>query len=245
MNIEIKKAYITQYRIAIQKRYDFDFLQSQSYNELTRLAPDKIKELCNFFLENVYPSFESRELRDIALESLAGILKTPSKLWPLMKGLTFKSLGILGKDTLYTLQIALTVIATYLNSLKIEEVLFAKAEKLKINPEEMSELTLQKLIASIDSKEMLLFLDRTLSLFHSISDSRVIIKAITLMEEAQKIMAQNSKYSDQERRGLDFGLNLLRQGNEMFFSLSEDETKLVLRGIELVERDWYRQCCSL
>jgi len=235
---KLRTALIEAYWKELQGRYETENVQR--FEDLASVAPEKIEELRSFFLYYIYPPADRRSERDEAFNNLSTVLKSPRKLWPLM-GQAFSSVFKLGRMITRALKAAYYTLDCYFESQSLERKMLAAAKERGATPKEIHDRAfLHEIVRAVPESKVMRFQKEVVQLFHSLADTELLKSTLEIMEDSLKIMeSQTDLYSEPERMGLQYGLDLLRAGYELFLQLDETEVRLVLDGIDKIEKDWY------
>ena len=243
MESPFREPLINAYRRELKKRYQRENIER--FPALANFSKDKTEPLAQFFLEYVYPPFSQRIQRDQALSALVGVLKSPSKLWPL-RGMALRSIGRLAWDLGTAFKVAFRSIEVYLKSLDLEKLMLEEAQKLWVGPMEIvknEKACIEKIMTRLAPPKVTRFQKDIFTLFRLLANSILLAKVIETMRTSQSIMGKNPHiYSEKEKAGLGYGLKMLEAGRRLFCKLDAKEVKLVLHAIRLVEEDWYKGC---
>lgn len=237
----LHQALIQSYRQALKNRYTPVYVHR--FKELSGLSPAKLEALYHYCSEYFYPDIANRTQRDRALEALGHILKSPHRLWHFM-GVILHAFGKLGWQLAPALKIAFQTLETYLGSQELEKLMLERARKQKRKPKDLEKQEiLEALVAKLPQKRVIRFQKKLLTLFRFLAQEQLIKEIISLLNKAQSVMKEK-KYSCFEQEGLGYGIKMLEAGYALFRQLSATEVPLVIKGIELIENDWYTKILS-
>lgn len=239
MNDRLKAAVIEAYRGELSRRYSE--ANVRRFPELETIPVEVIGRLRDFFLQYIYPTPESRGMRDSSFDEMGNVLKSPRKLWPLF-GTAVSSLWKLGGHIGAAIQAGLRTLEAYIESKRLERAMIEIALKENVAPEDFRKPeTVAHTVRMIPKKKVVRFQKDMLLLFESLANVELLESSLGILKDSRKIMAGRPQtYNERELAGLDFGLELLTGGYELFRSLSPEEVRVVLRGIDLIEKDWYQ-----
>lgn len=87
---------------------------------------------------------------------------------------------------------------------------------------------------------MLIFRNEILKLFEHLSNVKLLEATVEIMDNSKELMeSRPDLYHEEELAGFTLGHEVLRRGLELFQSLKKSEFPIIIRGIEVVEIDWY------
>ncbi|MEQ9365406.1 MAG: hypothetical protein RIF32_14260 [Leptospirales bacterium] len=240
LKLRLKAAVIEAYRGELSRRYSEENVRR--FPELAAIPVDTILRLRDFFLKYIYPTPESRGVRDSSFDEMGNVLKSPRKLWPLF-GTAVSSIWKLGGHIGAAIQAGLRTLEAYIESKRLEQTMIDIALAEGIAPEDFKNRdTVAGTVRLIPKKKVVRFQKDMLLLFESLANVELLKSSLGILRDSRKIMAGRPKtYSERELAGLDFGLELLQGGYDLFQSLSAAEVEVVLLGIDRIEKDWYQK----
>ncbi len=237
----MKQEIIRTYRKALERRYQIENLRR--FPDLHLLIKEDVDMLRLFFIEYIYPIPAQRERRDEALDALLGILKSKRKLWPLFTTTLRSVVGVMGKDFLSITNAAFHTVESYKKSVDFENLLFKEAQKEKLFADNINEAILKNLVYNLPTKKVIQFQKEIFTLFSTLSNSHLLQKMISIMKICEEaIQKKQNLYTKKEIEGISHGLMMLSSAYELFCQLSPEKVNTILKGIRLVEEDWYQKC---
>ena len=91
----------------------------------------------------------------------------------------------------------------------------------------------------IESK-LIEYAQKILKLFEHLSNVKLIQATVEIMDNSKALMeSRPDLYHEEELAGFTLGHDVLTRGLELFQSLKKSEFPIIIRGIEVVEIDWY------
>ena len=79
-----------------------------------------------------------------------------------------------------------------------------------------------------------------MKLFEHLSNVKLIQATVEIMDNSKALMeSRPDLYHEEELAGFTLGHDVLTRGLELFQSLKKSEFPIIIRGIEVVEIDWY------
>ncbi|MCZ8341842.1 MAG: hypothetical protein O9301_02320 [Leptospira sp.] len=234
---------IESYQQSLVRRYSKDALEM--YPKFQSIKREKIDSLIQFFLDHLYPKYEERLVLDRAFDSLAGFVNNPSKIWGILGNLAM-SIFRFGKHFPIALKAGLSALHSYITAHQFEESLVSELSN-SLNPDEILNTPegMERLIAKIPKEKADAFRKDIGSLFKIFSDEELVKKIILIMEDILVRMAgKTSVYTEDDKRGIGLGIQILKEGRDIFDHLSKEEINLILQAIDEIERDFYLKACE-
>ncbi len=227
---------IDKYRESIKQRYDFGHL-SEQFVLSSQLDEEVIEAMRNYFLECLYPTAEERRTVDIAFDSLRSFVRHPAKTWALlgnMAGAIFR----FGTQFPQAIRAGVVSLESYLDAKHFENRLLKAALREQMSVP-LTDEQFEKCIADIPRKEIEIFTGHILSLFQSMANTLLLKKTIAIMEDVlSKIKKRKDIYSEEDVKGIELGINILRRGYELFKDYPESLKMEVITTIKENEK-WY------
>lgn len=232
---DYKNAFIDTYRIAIEKRYQVEYLRknfdlSEAYNEAD------VERVRSFFLTYVYPNSVTRGELDKAFESLSQFVKNPSIILFLignMAGAAWRFGFMLPK----ALKTAASALRSYVDAKAFEK----HAVKILIQNKESLPLTVESLTACIQqmkTEDIMQFIEDIKTLLHALTDDKLVSKTAEVLEEVISIMKHKKDFTAHDISGIEFGLQILKNGLEIFKNFSSEQKNEIVDLIIQVEEDF-------
>lgn len=244
MMTPLRAKVIDAYREELRKRYSVENVSR--FPNMRRLNAEIVEELREFFLTLIYTDSATRETFDAAFENLGSVLRNPRKLMPFMTT-AISSLWKLGTQFPAAVSAGWRTLEAYLETRRLEKTMIEVLEKL-LQTKSISDLASYRLISGdfrtmitgIPLKEVERFQGDTVLFFESLSNKKLLRSTIEIMQESLSIMDnRRALYSPEERAGLDYGYKVLAEGYRLFEKLNDEEIKIILEGIVVIEKDWY------
>jgi len=227
---------IDKYRESIELRYNYEHLSGQ-FVLSSQLDEVVVTALRSYFLNCLYPTAEERHKLDHAFESLRTFVKHPAKTWALlgnMAGAIFK----FGMQFPQALKAGVVSLESYLHAKRFENDLLEAAVRMKLEMP-LSNEQFERCIAEIPRKDIEAFTADVVSLFRSMSNTVLLKRTISIMNDVlEKIRSKPELYSEDDAAGILLGINLLRQGYELFKDYPESLKTEILVTIRENEA-WY------
>lgn len=237
-DILLKHAIIDVYREQLRLRYLPE--NCRRFKELKPISDAKLDALRDYFLECIYPSSQDRDRLDDAFDRMGDIIKSPKRLMPLMT-LALRSVWKLGRMFPSAVGAGRNTLEAYLETRKIEARLIEYARKNKLTPEDVAQHeNMVKMVADLPEEEMLRFRNEILNLFRHLSNVKLLEATVDIMNNSKQLMeSRPDLYDEEELAGFHLGHEVLTRGLKLFQSLKTSEFPVIVRGIEVVEIDWY------
>ena len=232
---EILKDIIEGYRNSIRERYQYHKLKHR-YNIPETIHEETVVGFRDFFLDYVYPDFEKRMELENAFKSLDDYIKYPQKLIQVLLD-TSKLLFIYGRHLPKILSTGLKALKSFRAATTFETTFIEQAIENNIQPP-YDLAKIDRLISLLSKEEIEDFIETTQSLFETLHNKALMKKIIEIIEYLIGIMKKDKKaYSKNQVKGLEFGLEALKEGNKLFNSLSQRGQELLITLITKIERD--------
>ena len=232
---EILNGVIIGFRNLINERYQYTELQAK-YDLPESLDVERMELYRDFFLEQVYPHPEKRELLDEAFKSLDNYLTHPDK----MMRIVFDSAAILfkhGSSVPKLLSAGMKAFRSFRTATEFEAKLVRKARKSGKAPPYSND-DVNEFIVSLRKKEIDDFVANTTALLELLYDRRLMREVLQILSELIAKMKRSPRsYSQTEIDGLQIGFDMLKEGNHLFDSLPQSDQRKVLNIIIAIEVD--------
>lgn len=234
-NKEILDGVIIGFRNLINGRYQFENIRSQ-YDIPESFNEDRIERYRHFFLDQVYPHPEKRELLDEAFRSLDNYLTHPDKLVRILLD-SFAVVLKHGRSIPRLMGAGMKAFRSFRIATEFEEKLVRKAKSSgKLPP--YSEDDINSFIKSLRRKEIDEFIVNTKALLELLYDRALVREIIVMINELIfKMKKSRRTYSDAEIGGLEIGLEMLNEGNKLFDELSREDQLRIFDIIIEIEVD--------
>lgn len=234
---------IESYQQSLVRRYSDEALRA--YPKFQSIKREKIDSLIQFFLDHLYPKYEERLVLDNAFDSLAGFVNNPSKIWGILGNLAM-SIFRFGKHFPMALKAGLSALHSYITAHQFEDSLVSELSGSQ-NPDEILNTPegMERLIAKIPKEKADAFRKDIGALFKIFSDEALVKKIILIMEDILvKMEGKTSVYTEADKKGIGLGIQILKEGRQIFDRLSKGEIDLILQAIDEIERDFYLRACE-
>lgn len=226
---------IEGYRKSISQRYQYQNINSK-YEIPDSINEEMVNSIRSYFLNYVYPDSKKRDELNEAFKSLDNYTRHPEKLIRILVD-SARLLFSHGRHLPKILKSGLKAMNTFKAATNFENKLVDAAIKYKIEPPyNLSKIN--TLIKSLSRKEILHFIDSSISLFEILHDQHLIEKIREVIQTIIDIMRKKQKsYSINEIRGLEIGLEMLNEGNSLFNQLTTEDQKIFVPFIVNIEQD--------
>ncbi|MCB1177544.1 MAG: hypothetical protein KDK36_08210 [Leptospiraceae bacterium] len=235
---------IEAYRKSLVRRYSEENLKN--YPKFAKLDRKIIDKLVKYFLELLYPPHETRLELDNAFKSLGSFINTPAKFFGVMGNLGYAVIKF-GKLLISAIHAGISALKGYLAAHKFESHLFESALPLIREGKDISdEKIFDSLIGTIPEEEATAFRKQVVRLFEILSEKELLLKIQEVMLHVIEKMEKKSKvYSKDEIKGIRMGYGIIESGKILFEELSLEEIKIILSGIDTIEKDYYEKAAGL
>ena len=231
---EILDGVIIGFRNLINDRYQYANISSK-YDIPESFDEVRVARYRAFFLEQVYPHPEKRELLDAAFDSLDNYLKHPEKLVRIL----FDSAAIVfrhGRSIPRLMSAGIKAFKSFRIATDFEDKLVRKAKSSGKLPPYSSE-DVNSFITALRRKDIDEFIVNTKALLELLYDRALVQEIIQIIKELiARMQKSRNGYTDAEIDGLKIGLDMLTDGNMLFDQLSkEDQRRIfdIIIGIEV------------
>ncbi len=234
-NDEILHGVIVGFRNLIKDRYQYEKIAAK-YDIPDSFDEDRMNRYRDFFLEQMYPTPEDREVLNDAFASLDNYLTHPDKLLKIL----FDSAAIVfrhGKSIPKLMGAGIKGFRSFRTATGFEEKLVRKAKSSgKLPP--YSNDDINSFIKALRRKEIDGFIENVRDLLEILYDRALVREIITITQELIKRMKKSPRrYSEAEIAGLEVGMNMMIEGNKLFDELSRDDQLRIFDIIIHIEVD--------
>lgn len=233
---EILDGVIIGFRNLISERYQYENI-SGKYDIPDSFDAERVDRYRHFFLEQVYPDPEKRELLDEAFNSLDNYLRNPDKLVRIL----LDSVSVVlrhGRSIPRLMGAGMKAFRSFRIATAFEEKLIRKAKSSgKLPP--YSKEDINSFITALRRTEIDDFIDNTRALLELLYDRALVREIIKIINELiAKMKKSRTTYSDAEIGGLEIGLEMLTEGNKLFDELSREDQLRIFDIIIHIEVDY-------
>ncbi|MEM7179844.1 MAG: hypothetical protein AAF518_02950 [Spirochaetota bacterium] len=235
---------INAYRESLVRRYSEENISR--FPQLQQVEREVIDRLVYYFLELLYPEYETRIELDNAFRSLAGFVKSPRKFLGIVGNMGYAIMKF-GKHLLSGIKAGSAALSSYVTAHRFENTLFGYAEPMiRAGVDLQEEEQFNLLVAKISYQEADEFRKNIVSLFKTLANRPLLEKIILINEHViEKMKAATHIYSQTEIKGIEMGLDILKRGKVVFAELPEETVAIILRGIDTVEKDFFDRAYAL
>lgn len=232
---ETHRDIIYAYREVIKKRYDYAVLRQRD-DLPASFTEEKIGRFKEYFLTRLYPVPEVREELNDTFANLDTYVKQPNKLLRLLMdsgALLFKY----GRHLPKILQAGIKAMQSFSQATVFEDKLVEKANNISYE-RPLSAEQVNGLIRSLSRKDIEKFIDSSQILFETLQDRKLVKKIKEIIQHLiQKMKNRPNIYSEKELKGLEMGLAIISEGDELFEQLNPVDQKRVFALIVNLERE--------
>lgn len=232
---EIFNGVIIGFRQLVKDRYQYEQI-SQKYDIPESFDEDRMNRYRDFFLEQMYPEPEKREVLNDAFHSLDNYLTHPDKLVRIL----FDSAAIVlrhGRSIPKLMGAGFKGFRSFRTATGFEEKLVRKAKKSgKLPP--YSNDDINSFIKALRRKEIDGFIANVRDLLEILYDRALVREIITITRELiARMKKAKGRYDASEIAGLEVGLEMLVEGNKLFDELSRQDQLRIFDIIIQIEVD--------
>ena len=232
---EILQDIIEGYRDSIRERYQYQNIK-QHYTIPETINEETVVLLRNFFLDYIYPDFEKRSELDEAFKSLDEYIKRPQSLLRIVLD-TSRLIFTYGRHLPKVLHTGLKALKSFRAAAKFENSFVEEAIKNQMEPP-YDVQKINRLINLLPREEIEEFIETSQSLFETLHNKALIKKIVEIIEYVILVMRKKEEfYTSSQIKGLEFGLEVLKEGNTLFNTLTESDQELLIALITRMERD--------
>lgn len=232
---EIIDAIIIGFRNLINDRYQYENIVGK-YSIPASLDEERVERYRSFFLEQVYPHPEKRELLNEAFRSLDNYLTHPDRLVRIVMDSTAILLRH-GKSLPKLMGAGLKAFRSFRIATDFEAKLVRKAKASGKLPPYCND-DINSFIKALRRSEIDEFIENTRALLELLYDRALVREIIQVINELIARMRKKPKvYSETEIAGLEIGLELLTEGNRLFAELSPQDQHQIFNIIISIEVD--------
>ncbi len=228
-DVEMKYHLINKYRALVAERYEYKNVK-KNLKLPENITPEIVETLRQYFLGNLYPEPAQREKLDAAFTELENYVTNPLKVWDLLGNIT-SAIFKFGFQFPAAIKAGLISLEAYTSANHFENTLTAAALKKKLTLP-VSDKQFYDCLVSIPKKELYKFISELEQLFASFTDTNLLGKTISIMEDViAKMKAKNGMYSPNEIEAIELGLDIMRKGYELFIQYDDSMKKEILQLI--------------
>ena len=226
---------IEGYRNTIYQRYQYQNIKD-TYGVPESIDEETVNQLRNYFLNYMYPKYETRVALNEAFSSLDNYIKHPKKLLKILLDAT-KLLFRYGRHLPKILSSGLNAMKTFKAATDFENNLVDEAIKNNITaPYDL--LKIDALIKLLSRRDIEEFIQYSQSLFEILHDKALIEKIKEVIQYLIRIMKEKKdSYSLSEIKGLEIGLEMIHEGYKIFSLLAKKDQKNLVKLITDIEKD--------
>lgn len=232
---EILKEIIEGYRSTIYQRYQYQNIKDK-YRIPDSINEETVNQLRNYFLNYMYPEYNTRTELNEAFKSLDAYIKYPQKLLRVLLDAA-RLIFSYGRHLPKILNTGLKAMKSFRAATNFENNLVDEAIKNKIEvPYDLSKI--DALIKLLPHKEIENFIEISQSLFEILHDRILIQKIKEVIQYLIHVMSKNPElYSTSQIRGLEIGLEMIIEGDKLFNRLTKKDQRNLVYLITEIEKD--------
>lgn len=233
---EMKYHLIDKYREVVARRYEYETVAEnfELPEEIDRVVVETLK---SYFLESLYPEPAQREKLDAAFEELQNYVLHPGRITDLLGNIGSAILRF-GLQFPVAVKSGLSALEVHTSAKHFENSLLAGAKANNFTVPLTDEQFLVCL-RSIPRPQLEKFIDEVGGLFHSFSNTDLLGKTISIMDDVlERMYAKPDVYSANEVEAIELGREIIRRGHDLFLHLSDDTKNHILELVTANERDF-------
>jgi|TARA_R110002110_G_scaffold223984_7_gene437796 uncharacterized protein YdiU (UPF0061 family) len=232
---EVLEEIIEGYRNTIYQRYQYQIIKDK-YGLPESINEETVNQLRNYFLDYMYPENKTREELNEAFKSLDDYIKHPQKLLRILLDAA-KLIFRYGRHLPTILNSGLKAMKTFKAATHFENNLVDEAIKNKIEAP-YTQSKINTLIKLLSRKEIEEFIENSQTLFEILHDRILMQNIKEIIQYLINIMKKNvESYSVIEVKGLEIGLEMLTQGDNLFTQLTTEDQENLITLISEIEKD--------
>jgi hypothetical protein len=232
---EVLEEIIEGYRNTIYQRYQYQIIKDK-YRLPESINEETVNQLRNYFLDYMYPENKTREELNEAFKSLDDYIKHPQKLLRILLDAA-KLIFRYGRHLPTILNSGLKAMKTFKAATHFENNLVDEAIKNKIEAP-YTQSKINTLIKLLSRKEIEEFIENSQTLFEILHDRILMQNIKEIIQYLINIMKKNvESYSVIEVKGLEIGLEMLTQGDNLFTQLTTEDQENLITLISEIEKD--------
>jgi len=226
---------IEGYRNTIYQRYQYQNIKDK-YGIPESINEETVNQLRNYFLNYMYPEYNTRTELNEAFKSLDDYIKHPQKLLRILLD-AVKLIYSYGRHLPKILHTGLNAMKTFRAATNFENSLVDEAIKNKIEaPYDLSKI--DALIKLLSRKEIEKFIEVSQSLFEILHDRILIKKIKEVIQYLILVMREKEEsYALSQIKGLEIGLEMINEGDKLFNRLTKEDQKNLINLIAEIEKD--------
>jgi hypothetical protein len=234
--VEMKNHLINKYREVVGHRYLYENVKKNP-----GLPPEINKEIVEtlrlYFLNNLYPVPEQRDKLDAAFAELENYVMHPSKVWDLLGKIT-NAIFRFGLQFPAAARAGLSCLEAYTSAKHFENTL-TRAALDKGFTVPVSDEQFYECLVAIPKPELDNFISELENLFESFTNTSLLGKTISIMEDIVKQMkGRTDLYGPNEVEAIELGLDIMRKGYDLFINFDENMKQQILDFISTNEKNF-------
>jgi hypothetical protein len=226
---------IEGYRNTIYQRYQYQVIKDK-YGIPESINEETVNQLRSYFLNYMYPEYNTRAELNEAFKSLDNYIEHPQKLFRILLDAA-KLIFRYGRHLPKILNSGLKAMKTFRAATNFEINLVDEAIKNKIEaPYNLSKIN--TLIKLLSRQEIEKFIETSQSLFEVLHNKILIEKIKEVIQYLILTMREKEEsYSLSQIKGLEIGLEMINEGDKLFNRLAKEDQKNLVKLITDIERD--------
>jgi len=226
---------IEGYRNTIYQRYQYQNIKD-TYGIPESINEETVNQLRDYFLNYMYPEYDTRTELNEAFKSLDNYIKHPQKLLRILLDAA-KLIFRYGRHLPKILNSGLNAMKTFRAATDFENNLVDEAIKNKVDAP-YDQLKIDALIKLLSRKEIEKFIENSESLFEILHDRILIEKIKAVIQYLIGVMrGKEDAYELSQIKGLEIGLDMINEGYKLFNRLTKEDQRNLINLITEIEKD--------
>ena len=226
---------IEGYRNTIYQRYQYQNIKD-TYGIPESINEETVNQLRDYFLNYMYPEFDTRVDLNEAFKSLDNYIEHPQKLLRILLDAA-KLIFKYGRHLPKILNSGLNAMKTFRAATAFENNLVNEAIKNKVEAP-YDQLKIDALIKLLSRKEIEKFIENSESLFEILHDKILIEKIKAVIQYLIGVMKEKEEsYELSQIKGLEIGLEMINEGYKLFNRLTKEDQRNLINLITEIEKD--------
>ena len=226
---------IEGYRNTIYQRYQYQNIKD-TYGIPESINEETVNKLRDYFLNYMYPEFDTRVDLNEAFKSLDNYIEHPQKLLRILLDAA-KLIFKYGRHLPKILNSGLNAMKTFRAATAFENNLVNEAIKNKVEAP-YDQLKIDALIKLLSRKEIEKFIENSESLFEILHDKILIEKIKAVIQYLIGVMKEKEEsYELSQIKGLEIGLEMINEGYKLFNRLTKEDQRNLINLITEIEKD--------
>ena len=218
---------INKFRDMVNKRYQFDYLQTVFTDLPDSVNEDLIANIRTYFLDSIYPPATQRKALEEAFAGLGSYVRSPKKIWGLLGNMS-SAIFKFGRQFPTALKAGMAGLTAFQGAKDFEAKMVNHALSQNVSMP-MSDDDFEKVMSQLPKREIDAFISDVKSLFKIMTNTKLISKTIMILDNVVGTMKKKSHvYPQKEVDGILLGKDILVKGYELFSQYEEEVKQLMV-----------------